>query len=126
MFFSMLYMFRFQTYTRVSGVFRMSFINCDCRPYFRASARGIGYSFQLAITTPRINLIGYGTATAQSWRYKKCKWFCLTLRNYNQCTKTLNTSHIRISGVKTVDFTCVKRLCTTIHLMHNYSESYII
>ena len=33
---------------------------------FQASARGIGYSFQLAITTPRINLIGYGTATAQS------------------------------------------------------------
>ena len=30
--------------------------------------RGIGYSFQLAITTPRINLIGYGTATAQSYR----------------------------------------------------------
>ena len=30
-------------------------------------ARGIGYSFQLAITTPRINLIGYGTATAQSY-----------------------------------------------------------
>ena len=33
---------------------------------FQATARGIGYSFQLAITTPRINLIGYGTATAQS------------------------------------------------------------
>ena len=28
--------------------------------------RGIGFSFQLAITTPRMNLIGYGTATAQS------------------------------------------------------------
>ena len=35
-------------------------------PYFRSLVRGIGYSFQLAITTPRINLIGYGTATAQS------------------------------------------------------------
>jgi len=35
-------------------------------PFFRETARGIGYSFQLAITTPRINLIGYGTATAQS------------------------------------------------------------
>lgn len=32
--------------------------------------RGIGYSFQLAITTPRINLIGYGTATAQSYRMR--------------------------------------------------------
>ena len=37
-------------------------------PYCRSSVRGIGYSFQLAITTPRINLIGYGTATAQSYR----------------------------------------------------------
>jgi len=30
------------------------------------SERGIGYSFQLAITAPRKILIGYGTATAQS------------------------------------------------------------
>ena len=37
-------------------------------PYCRSLVRGIGYSFQLAITTPRINLIGYGTATAQSYR----------------------------------------------------------
>ena len=43
-----------------------TFINCARHPCFRASARGIGYSFQLAITTPRMNLIGYGTATAQS------------------------------------------------------------
>jgi len=35
-------------------------------PFFRETARGIGYSFQLAITTPPINVIGYGTATAQS------------------------------------------------------------
>ena len=40
-------------------------------PYFRSLVRGIGYSFQLAITTPRINLIGYGTATAQSYRYSE-------------------------------------------------------
>ena len=31
------------------------------------SERGIGYSFQLAITTARKILIAYGTATAQSW-----------------------------------------------------------
>ena len=43
-----------------------AFKNCDWRPCFRSPARGIGNSFQLAITTPRINLIGYGTATAQS------------------------------------------------------------
>ena len=41
--------------------------NCESRPYFRSTPRGIGYSFQLAITAPRLNLIGYGTATAQSW-----------------------------------------------------------
>ena len=35
---------------------------------FSSRDRGVlGYSFQLAITAPRINLIGYGTATAQSW-----------------------------------------------------------
>ena len=34
--------------------------------YFKPTLRGIGFSFQLAITTPRMNLIGYGTATAQS------------------------------------------------------------
>ena len=45
-----------------------AFRNCVPGPYFRAKTRGIGYSFQLAITTPRINLIGYGTATAQSYR----------------------------------------------------------
>ena len=37
------------------------------RRYFTSSSRDIGISFQLAITTPRLNLIGYGTATAQSW-----------------------------------------------------------
>ena len=31
------------------------------------SERGIGYSFQLAITTARKILIAYGTATAQSY-----------------------------------------------------------
>ena len=33
---------------------------------FHAVQRDIGKSFQLAITTPRLNLIGYGNATAQS------------------------------------------------------------
>ena len=34
---------------------------------FTSSSLDIGISFQLAITTPRLDLIGYGTATAQSW-----------------------------------------------------------
>ena len=37
------------------------------RRFFTSSSLGIGISFQLAITTPRLDLIGYGTATAQSW-----------------------------------------------------------
>lgn len=34
---------------------------------FHVVLRDIGKSFQLAITTPRLDLIGYGNATAQSW-----------------------------------------------------------
>ena len=34
---------------------------------FQVVLRGIGKSFQSAITAPRINLTGYGNATAQSW-----------------------------------------------------------
>ena len=33
---------------------------------FQVVMRDIGKSFQLAITTPRLDLIGYGNATAQS------------------------------------------------------------
>lgn len=33
---------------------------------FHVVLRDIGKSFQLAITTPRLDLIGYGNATAQS------------------------------------------------------------
>ena len=33
---------------------------------FQAVLRGIGKSFQSAITAPRVNLTGYGNATAQS------------------------------------------------------------
>ena len=35
---------------------------------FQAVLRGIGISFQSAITAPRMNLTGYGNATAQSYR----------------------------------------------------------
>ena len=37
------------------------------RLYFKSSMRDIGKSFQQAITAPRLDLIGYGTTTAQSW-----------------------------------------------------------
>ena len=33
---------------------------------FQVVVRGIGKSFQSAITAPRLNLISYGNATAQS------------------------------------------------------------
>ena len=44
----------------------VSFRNCLCGRYFTSAWRGIGYSFQLAIITSRMNLIDYDTATAQS------------------------------------------------------------
>ena len=37
---------------------------------FQVVLRGIGKSFQSAITAPRMNLTGYGNATAQSWLIK--------------------------------------------------------
>ena len=40
--------------------------NCKGRPYFKSFLRGIGKSFQSAITAPRVNLTCYGNATAQS------------------------------------------------------------
>ena len=49
------------------------FVWALCRPpkiakpaVFQAVLRGIGKSFQSAITAPRMNLTGYGNATAQS------------------------------------------------------------
>ena len=36
---------------------------------FQVALRGIGKSFQSAITAPLMNLTGYGNATAQSWRF---------------------------------------------------------
>ena len=44
-----------------------TFRNClRCR-YFTAPGRGIGCSFQLAITAPLYTITGYCIATAQSW-----------------------------------------------------------
>ena len=45
---------------------RRGFQKLQSRRFFTSSLRGIGESFQLAITTPRLGLIGCGTATAQS------------------------------------------------------------
>ena len=41
--------------------------NCLRQLYFKSKWRGIGYSFQLAITAPLYSIIGYCIATAQSW-----------------------------------------------------------
>ena len=43
-----------------------AFRNCLKSRYFTTSGRGIGYSFQLAITAPLYSIIGYCIATAQS------------------------------------------------------------
>lgn len=40
--------------------------NCRSGRYFTSPWRGIGISFQLAIIAPRVYLIGYDIATAQS------------------------------------------------------------
>jgi hypothetical protein len=43
-----------------------AFRNCLSPRYFTRSGRGIGYSFQLAITAPLYSITGYCIATAQS------------------------------------------------------------
>ena len=52
-------------------------------PYFRTTPRGIGYSFQLAITAPRMALIGYGIATAQSY-LGQVSWLDILFSNYRE------------------------------------------
>ena len=44
-----------------------AFRNCFKNRYFTTQERGIGYSFQLAITAPLYSIIGYCIATAQSY-----------------------------------------------------------
>ena len=44
-----------------------AFRNCLSPRYFTRSGRGIGYSFQLAITAPLYSITGYCIATAQSY-----------------------------------------------------------
>ena len=43
-----------------------AFRNCLRQRYFTSPRRGIGYSFQLAITAPLYSITGYCIATAQS------------------------------------------------------------
>ena len=43
-----------------------AFRNCVSQQCFMSKARGIGYSFQLAITAPLYSITGYCIATAQS------------------------------------------------------------
>ena len=44
-----------------------AFRNCLRQLCFKSKWRGIGYSFQLAITAPLYSITGYCIATAQSW-----------------------------------------------------------
>ena len=53
----------------LGGIFsasREAFRNCHRQRYFTSNWRGIGYSFQLAITAPLYSITGYCIATAQS------------------------------------------------------------
>ena len=52
-----------QTLIAPVGAFR----NCLRQLCFKSKWRGIGYSFQLAITAPLYSITGYCIATAQSW-----------------------------------------------------------
>jgi len=45
--------------------------NCLRTQCFMSTWRGIGQSFQLAIISTRMDLIGYDIATAQSWRFRR-------------------------------------------------------
>ena len=42
--------------------------NCPPSGYFTQRGRGIGYSFQLAITAPLYSIISYSIASAQDWK----------------------------------------------------------
>ena len=53
----------FQNLSCSTGAYR----NCLRQLYFKSKWRGIGYSFQLAITAPLYSITGYCIATAQSW-----------------------------------------------------------
>ena len=54
-----------QTLIAPVGAFR----NCLRQLYFKSKWRGIGYSFQLAITAPLYSITGYCIATAQSCHF---------------------------------------------------------
>ena len=51
---------------------------------FQVVMRDIGKSFQLAITTSRLNLIDYGNATAQSW-LSNVFYSCITHQVIHRC-----------------------------------------
>ena len=51
---------------------------------FQVVMRDIGKSFQLAITTSRLNLIDYGNATAQSWPSMDI-YSCITHQVIHRC-----------------------------------------
>ena len=51
---------------------------------FQVVMRDIGKSFQLAITTSRLNLIDYGNATAQSWLLRD-NYSCITHQVIHRC-----------------------------------------
>ena len=51
---------------------------------FQVVMRDIGKSFQLAITTSRLNLIDYGNATAQSWPSMDT-YSCITRQVIHRC-----------------------------------------
>ena len=74
---------------------------------FQVVSRGIGKSFQSAITAPRMNLTGYGEATAQIWL------FYIGIQFYSKSSFSSMRDVINISI----------QLLTTAHVYNHFSST---
>ena len=119
--------------------------NCDhrsglqklwSRRYFTSSSQDIGISFQSAITTPQLTLIGYGTATAQSWvPTSACSFYTQHQRkplvgfraNYMYIYCTMNNVHKWLSQVYISMAVCTVGVETlaNIHVLPRFSLKFI-
>jgi hypothetical protein len=80
----------FKIWVAPTGAYR----NCLRQLYFKSKWRGIGYSFQLAITAPLYSITGYCIATAQSWSLgqPKQQMKYAATQTHLSCLMTLKTS----------------------------------
>ena len=90
-----------------TGAFR----NCLRQLYFKLKGRGIGYSFQLAITATLYTIIVYCIATAQSWIHWSCLWGMLERKFHRGLGPVLCPKWLFILLYSTWDSLC-KLICT--------------